>query len=240
MTIWTFTICRNCADVLGFYLRHYGAFADNMWFWDDGSTDGTLDMLKDHPKVLVSRWPLNTGIDEDAFLGFAYHLYPMAMGRADWVMWVDPDEFIYHPDLIALLTKAKSDGFEVVQPDGFNMMHEGMPKDDGVHQIWELCKTGVHAPVYSKPVIFQPQIHIQWDRGKHHLENCNPRVWHDSGVKLLHYRYLGYEYTKHKNAVNYSRLPGDKAAGWTCKPDWHGEHSPEWAVEAMKEAKEVI
>lgn len=239
MKIIVFAICYNQSDVLPFFLRHYAAFADEISVFDDKSDDGSVELLKACPKVLLRDWPYNHMSNEDEFLKHAYEWYPRAAGKFDWAIWVDCDEFIYHPELMSVLEWAKKEGVEVIKPDGFNMMHEGMPKDDG-RQIWEICKMGVQAPVYSKPVIFQPHIHIEWNRGKHALENCNPRVAHNTGVKLLHYRYLGYEYTKAKNAKNYARCDGDKVAAWTDRPDHKGEHSAEWAAKALKEAKEVI
>lgn len=239
MTIWVFTICYNAADVMPFFLRHYLSFADKIHVWDDHSDDGTKEMLVGNPKVIVYPWDYESGIQEDNFLEVAYDNYPCARGIADWVMWVDTDEFIYHADLLEVLKLAEEKGYEVIQPDGFNMMHEGMPKDDG-RQIWEICKIGVRAPVYSKPIIFQPHIRIRWNRGKHALDGCKCKVWETSGVKLLHYRYLGYEYTKARNAKNFDRCMGDKGNGWTCHPDWHGEHSPDWALQMMGEATEVL
>lgn len=237
MKIWTFSLCRNSADILPFWLMHYDSFVDRMHVWDDASTDGSQYILTDYPKVKLWKWPYpNSGIDEDLFLKFAYETYPMAAGKADWVMWVDTDEFIYHPNIVEVLAQADKDGFNVIQPEGFNMISDGMPKDDG-RQIWEICNMGVPAPVYSKPVVFKPDISIQWVRGKHMLENCHPSVTKTTGVKLLHYRYLGYEYTKKKNANNYGRCGlanGDKNAAWSCAPDWKGAHSAEWA-EAQKQ-----
>lgn len=239
MTIWTFTICRNSADLVRFWLRHYDRIADVMFVWDDNSTDGTKEILQEHRKVVCLKWPYDTGIDEDRFLQFAYEQYPNAEGCADWVMWVDMDEFIYHPQLTDMIQDVDSSGYNVIRPDGFNMMHDGIPHDDG-RQIWEVCNTGVAAPVYSKPVIFKPSSGVRWNRGKHELEHCQVKLAEGTGIKLLHYRYLGYEYTKQRNLNNYSRVPGDKAAAWTCNPDWHGEHSPDWAAQALKLAKPII
>lgn len=248
MKIWVFCICRNSADTMPFWLRHYSVFADKMIVWDDKSDDGTRALLQSNPKVELHDWPRNDGINEDAFLQFAYEQYPKATYQADWIIWVDTDEFVYCPHIVGVLTEALSNDVIVIAPTGFNMMNEGMPKDDG-RQIWDICRTGVYAPIYSKPIVFRPHIEIRWSRGKHHITDPSGPEWFKQGkylyegqtdLKLLHYRYLGYEYTKRKNANNYDRLGADKGAGWSCAPTWKGEHSPEWSVEAMKVAKEVV
>jgi hypothetical protein len=143
------------------------------------------------------------------------------------------------------MTIKKCNGTEVIKPDGYNMTGNGLPKDDG-RQIWEIAPMGVAAPVYSKPVVFQPHIKINWIRGKHALENCKPVVNETTPLKLLHYRYMGADYTRAKNAKNYARcglLSGDKGAAWSCSPGYDGpdkEHSPQWAEFAKTKAFNVI
>lgn len=242
MKILVFVITHNCADVMPFFLRHYSTFADEISAFDDRSTDGTREMLKNNSKVILREWPHNTGIDEDLFLAHWQEWYPKARGAFDWVIIADPDEMIYHPNIRAKLIVERHHGTEVLIPDGFNMTGDGLPLDDG-RQIWEISPMGVKAPVYSKPVIFNPAIRINWIRGKHALENCNPLVGYDSKLKLLHYRYMGASYTAAKNAKNYARCglqSGDKGAAWSCHPDYKGEHSAPWADHAKTLAFNVL
>lgn len=246
MKILVFAIAYNCADTLGYWLRHYEMFADEISVFDDHSTDGTREMLKAHPKVLWREWPHESGINEDLFLAHWQEWYPKARGHFDWVLIPDADEFIYEPHMRDLLRGAKMAGIEVIKPTGYNLVGDGLPKDDGRSQIYELNPMGVAAPVYSKPVIFQPHIKINWIRGKHALENCDPVVGSDTGMKLLHARYMGAEYTRAKNAKNYARcglLSGDKGAAWSCSPGYDGpdkEHSPTWAEAAKSKAFNVM
>ena len=240
MNIWTFSLCRNEADIIPFFLRHYGSFVDQINVWDDGSTDGSRELLSAHPKVKLHEWPGGNGIDEDAFLAFAYATYPQACGFADWAMWVDMDEFIYHPRIREILEIERGQ-FDVLPTEGFNMMNRGLPEDDG-RQIWECVRTGVPAPVYGKPVVFNPCRTIRWNRGKHDLEG-EFKVHPERLLKLLHYRYLGFDYTLAKNQRNFDRVDligGDKGPAWSCSPEWKGQHSPEWAESALKLAKPVI
>lgn len=246
MKILIFVLTYNCRDVLPFFLRHYQEFADEISAFDDHSTDGTRQMLNAHPKVIVREWPHESGINEDLFLAHWQEWYPKARGYFDWVMIPDSDEFLYSPDMRGTLSLAKSVGIQVIKPMGYNLLGDGFPKDDGHSQIYELRPMGVAAPVYSKPVIFQPHIKINWNRGKHDLENCDLVVGRETGMKLLHARYFGADYTRSKNAKNYGRcglLSGDKGAAWSCSPGYDGadkEHSPTWAEEAKKKAFNVM
>jgi hypothetical protein len=246
MKVLVFVITYNCADVIGYFLRHYSAFADEISAFDDFSNDGTRELLKANPKVLLRDWPHpGCGINEDLFLAHWQEWYPKARGGFDWVMIVDPDEFLWSPDVRATLEFAYKRGYQVALTEGFNMTGDGLPKDDG-RQIWEIAPWGVAAPVYSKPVVFDPNIKINWIRGKHALENCNPILSRGPLFKLLHYRYMGANYTAAKNAKNYARCgldSGDKGAAWSCSPGYNGidkEHSPLWAEEAKKKAINVL
>jgi len=242
MRIIVFAITYNCADVLPFFLRHYSQFADEISVWDDNSTDGTRAMLQAHPRVMLRDWPHRTGIDEDLFLAHWQEWYPKARGNFDWVMIVDPDEFLYAVNMRDMLDFQKGQKVQVIRTEGFNMAGDGLPKDDG-RQIWEINPMGVPAPVYSKPVVFQPDIQINWVRGKHALENCAPVVSYLPWIKLLHYRYMGAAYTAAKNAKNYARCglqSGDKGAAWSCAPGYTGEHSAPWAQDIINKSYNVL
>jgi glycosyltransferase involved in cell wall biosynthesis len=235
MNVVVCSLCYNESEILPFFLRHYSTIADEINVWDDHSTDGSRELLKAHPKVILHDWEHNDGIAEDKFLEFCYAIYPKFIGLADWVIWPDLDEFLYHPEMGLVLANAKWDGHKILGATGFNMANQGLPLDDGHSQIYDLVKTGCLAPTYNKPVIFQPATAIRWSRGKHRVENVPEQV-HDAGIKLLHYRYLGYEYTKKKNARNYARcglVTGDKGAAWSCSPSYMGEHSAEWAEKEL-------
>ena len=103
MKIIVFAMNRNNAELIPFFLRHYGSFADEISVWDDKSSDGSQDLLRAHPKVLLRDWPYDTGIDEDQFLKHAYEWYPKAHPKFDWVMYVDMDEFIYSKNIMKTL-----------------------------------------------------------------------------------------------------------------------------------------
>ena len=242
MKIIVFTLTYNNADVVPFFLRHYSAFADEISAFDDFSTDGTRELLKANPKVILRDWPHpGSGIDEVLFLAHWKEWYQKARGGFDWVIIADSDEIIHAPDVRTVLSDQQALGYEVIRTNGWNMTGNGLPKDDG-RQIWEISPMGVRAPVYSKPVVFRPHIEISWNLGKHALQDCSPEVTPRPLLKLLHYRYMGSTYTRIKNAKNYARCglaTGDKAAAWSNARSYDGpdkEHSPQWADFAKTKA----
>lgn len=230
MKIRIVSVCYNEREVLPFYLRHYASFADEIVLYDDNSDDGSKTLAVCCPIVSLRPWPFPSGLVDDRMMD----LWQMAMAEAnrdgfDWIIMPDIDEILYSDiGIRQTCLNADQKGYQVIASEGWNMTGDGLPKDDGRSQIYELLQTGVRAPVYSKPIIVNPKARVSWNRGRHALENCNPRVsppW----VKLLHYRYLGHDYTARRNARNYDRVGVDKGCAWSNAPDYHGEHSARWA-----------
>lgn len=246
MRIWIFAHARNERAMCGFFARHYSAFADQIHIFDDGSDDGTQAILAQYPKVTVHPIQMG-GLDEDGLLNLCQEKYPMARGHCDYAMWPDMDEFVHHPNILQVLAKHKAAGCDVVRTLGFNMMGAPLPADDGVSQITDIYRTGVRAPVYSKPIIFNPKRHITWSRGKHtvHEEGLHVSPLYKEYqaeadcVKLLHYRYLTPEYCRERNAKQTARITC-KHMGWAQRPDYDGEHSPSWVTRTMHLARDVV
>lgn len=246
MKIWVFAHARNEISLIGWFLRHYSAFADQIHIFDDHSDDGTAEIISTHPKCVYHGIKMG-GILEDELLNLARDQYPMARGKADFVMWPDIDEFIYHPDMRGCLEHHRAAGHQLVRTVGFNMMGRPLPADDGVSQLTDLYRTGVRAPIYSKAVVFSPEVPITWSRGKHHLieprmrrspedHGYEPNPWR---LKLLHYRYLTPEYTRERNRRQYERSI-HKGAAWSCSPSHTGEHSPDWVSRTQHLARDVV
>ena len=160
-----------------------------------------------------------------------------AIGKCDWLIMVDIDEVLWTPEGLRA-TLENAGGCEVIRSAGYNMTGDGLPKDDG-RQIYEISPWGVKSPVYSKTVIIRPEVQIQWALGRHFVEHCSGRISPKPMVKLLHYRYMGYSYTRDRNARNYERAK-HKHCAWSCDPSYKGEHSAEWSEVARKEQFNVL
>lgn len=247
MKVWVFCHCRNEREIMPYFIRHYAAFAEWIHVFDDMSEDGTPAIVARHPQTVLHTWPTD-GLREDELLTLAYDNYPLAAGKADYAIWVDVDEFVYHPRILECLEAYKAEGFDVIRTLGFNMMGAPLPPDDGTSQLTDIYRTGVRAPVYSKPIIFNPEKRVRWSAGKHefafnHGLKIAPRfdecVPHPYVPRLLHYRYLTPEYTRERNARQYSRSV-QKGAAWSNAPDHTGEHSPTWVAATMSKARDVV
>lgn len=201
MKVDVYSIMRNEIKIIPYFLRHYETFADRIFVWDDGSDDGTRETLESHPKVQLL--PIKLGRVDDTF--FIRHLWPqyerLSRGRADWAICVDADEFVYHPNIVEKLEELSSKGVKKVCCNGFTMCHPTFPETTG--QIYDEMKLGVKDKLSTKTVLFNPEIRIRWSEGRHYcFGTAGVEVTHNTGINILHFRYLGWEYFKERIARN--------------------------------------
>src|SRR5215470_3788379 len=87
---------RNEIDIIEAFVRHNARHVDKLIVLDDGSTDGTYDVLRSLrsaglPLVLM-REP-STGIEHGRQMTRLLHMAVQQFG-ADWIVPLDADEFI--------------------------------------------------------------------------------------------------------------------------------------------------
>lgn len=233
--------CRNEAHLIPFFVRHYSTFADNIVIWDDKSDDGSRELLAACPKVILKEWGHDNGLDDHWAHEFWYRTIPEFSGQADWIMLVDMDEFVLADDPQAALAAIAD--YEVGTTAGFQMVGDAFPVDDGASQIYDIHRSGIVAPIQSKAIIVRPSAKVGWNYGRHQLENCQATVSPRPYFKLLHYRFIGRDYTASRNGRNYDRCglkSGEKGFAWSCSPTWKGEHSAEWADSIRTHGFDVV
>lgn len=242
MRVWVYAICRDEKPIIGYFLRHYATFAENIIIYDDDSSDGTREEIAACPQAELRDWMGSDGLYDDEFLAFANEQWKEARGLADWVAWVDCDEFLYHQNILSVLERYYAEGVEVPQIDGYTMVSDHFPTTDG--QIYDEIKTGFKDDIWSKKAIFR--VHMHWNVGRHSIDTSQftPVSSAAPEIKLLHYRALGLEYVKQRHRRNWERVP-DRCRvmnmGNNTNPEYVGHHSVEWFSERIAETHpEVI
>lgn len=244
MTIWLYAIIRNEALLIPYLLRHYTPWVDKIIFYDGHSTDGTREMISACPKAELRDWAGSDGLVDDEFHVFANTQWQEARGQADWVAWIDADEFLYHPKMRAVLQGYLDMGVEVPRIDGYTMCAQKFPTTTG--QIYDEVKTGFPDLIWSKPALFQPRIDMRFTMGRHGIEfnACNPRRSESARIKLLHFRGLGLDYVRSRHARNWARVPArcrEMNLGNNTQPGWTENHGVAWFETMLKkEWPEVI
>jgi len=248
MKIDVYSNMYNEEPILPYWLRHYETFADRIFVWDGGSTDKTLKILKKHPKVILLPRDKKRGHDDEYYVT---HLYPQyrkySRGFSDWVINADADEFIYHPHLREVLEKAKKDGVQLIQCEGYSMVSDKFPVGDG--QIYDKIRTGFANSMSSKWTIYSPDISVGFFIGRHGRPwgYFRSKISRDCGIKLLHYRFIGKEYLEsrtRKNIEGVKLSTPDHSCPFTLEspdhcPDGEITNIFEWLAKHQRKAPKV-
>lgn len=209
--VWVFTVFHNEEAMLPYFLRHYGRFAEKIILWDDRSTDASRQIIARYPCAEARDLGWEGGFDDLYLVEFANQAYKEARGKADWCIWVDADEFVYHPDVLGELQRYQAEGATFLDFDGFQMFGDAPPSGDG--QIYAELYHG-QPGYYKAGSVFSPELlEMNWSVGKH---TCRPvgrlLAGKDCEFVLLHYRYLGLDYLLKRNASTYSRMSARNTA----------------------------
>jgi len=185
--------------MLGFFFRHYDPIVDRYIVHDDGSTDGTIDILKAHPRVELRQFKrIFPGKFTSSNQKLENSVWKESRGRADWVILVDTDEHIFVPGvpLRDYLDRSRDQGITLMPSLGYQMISEEYP---GVDE--HLCYTrtmGAPFSSMSKLCVFNPEAisDSNYTTGRH---RANPvgclRYPKKDELLLLHYKNLNFDRT---------------------------------------------
>ncbi len=195
MKIELFTFVFNDEDLLPFFLRHYASIVDKMTFIDSGSTDKTLELIKDHKVVQTGL----TWWDWDKLHGLRNTIWKQS--NYDLVFFPDIDEFLYRQDLRGFLEK---NTYDIYQVEGFQMISESFPKPGT--DILNI-NLGVPYPLYNKYIIFNPKVDVFFPDA-HNVKTTSDNI-SKFEIKLLHYQHLGVDSMLKRSESIKKRVPSD-------------------------------
>lgn len=216
MKIDVFATCYNEEIMLPYFLKHYKQFASKITIFDNMSSDNSVKIMNEYGIDVIS-FNTNNKFEESVLMNIRNNCWKQS--DADWVIVCDIDEFIYHPNLIEILSNTKANH---IITEGYEMMSEKLPTTDG--QIYDEIKTGFLKPDYSKPCLFKPNqlTNINFSPGSHTANPTgNVNSISNSGIKLLHYKYLNRDILIKKYAIYAIRQSNEmKANGWGNYQEW--------------------
>ena len=208
MKIHAHIIAFNEEKMLPFTLDYYSKFCEKIFVYDNMSTDSSDDIYKKYSKVEVIKWDSNNEINEFNYTRIKSNEYKNRSRNqnVDWVVVCDCDEFLYHPNLIELLSSYKKMGITVARTSGHEMVSETFPIYDG-ELITKKVKIGsVKMSNLSKCILFDPDLDVNYDIGAHGFSSNRSVFSETDEIKILHYKFLGKEYVSDIYKKRFERL----------------------------------
>ena len=208
MTVHVWTIVKDGAYFLPYFLRHYATFADRIFVMDDGSTDGTRYLASQHPKVTLLNYPWNDGMDDQKHADTFNRFTRWLSADADWVMTPDIDEFLVADDgdMRGILERQWADRVKAIRAHGVLAGAEEPPQTDG--NLWDACPYRKPYHEWNKTIIFDPEGSATLTAGQHRLEGEDQaKAAVGVGITLYHCNYFGGDWVSKHILLNFLAHP---------------------------------
>ena len=188
-----YTFCRDEELLLPYFFQHYN-FADKIiCFYDINSTDRSEKIIHRNKKCKSIKVDFN-GKFRDDFLMYAKNSeWKESKGIADWVIVVDMDEFVYHPEnLVDYLHECEKRGNTIPKIKGYEMHSDTFPA--GSSPLVRQIRFGAPSEKFNKLCVFNPNAieNINYEPGAH---ICHPEgnilTTRTAELMLLHYKFIG-------------------------------------------------
>jgi glycosyltransferase involved in cell wall biosynthesis len=209
MKIETYILAHQEEKMIAYTMRHYTQFSDVI-LMEGHSTDRTVEIAESFG-ARIMKVDTHNEVNDAIYLEIKNNCWKGS--KADWVIIVDTDEFVFHPNLIEYL---KSTDSTIFRPRLFNMYSEEFPTTEG--QIYDEVKYGVDGG--GKTNLFRPDqiTEINYLPGCHNARpEGNVILNIHSDIYTLHFKNLSRQYVIERNAYLFNRLSEvNKHYKWGC------------------------
>ena len=218
MIVHLYTLCWNEMDILPFVVDYWKRFVTHAWVYDNGSTDGSVEYLKQFDWITVEHYE-SDGMDDSKLRDIKNSKWKQSKGKADWVIVCDMDEIVYSKDVLKELEEASANGYTAVDCDWYWFCEDFLPeyKNDGILLHQKCTKFYNNA---GKHLIFNPNEinEINYSIGAHTARpSGNYRPCNNNNIAVFHTnKGFGIEYKAERYKEMNNRLSEiDKKNKWS-------------------------
>jgi hypothetical protein len=238
-----YAACWNEIGMIDWFFRHYDSWVERYVIFDDGSTDGSRERLARHPRVDLRELERT---HPDSLVLSLLDLYDNgwkeSRGAADWVVVVNLDEHLHHPDMPGYLARCRAAGVTAIPALGYQMVSEHVPPPDAT--LTGVVPLGVPWRNMSKLALFDPDAieEIAYAVGRHTASPAGRVVYPERDeLLLLHFKCLGVDYVDGRHAEQRTRLGEvDRTHGYGHRYLFDRGETAEWLSGLHGEAVEAL
>lgn len=247
ISIDVYCLCWDEAKIIPFVIQYWKRFARHVYVYDNGSDDGSLELLAQYPDwITVRHYETNGTINDLVYLQIKNNCWKGS--DADWVCVCDMDECLYAKDIFGEIEKIEEKGVNIVAPQWTDVWSMEFPKYDEnelCHEVIGGVVPNYHGSLH-KCILFKPLNvkEINYAPGCH---NCQP-VGVDLKVSILkqdiwivHLKNLGIEYKKERFEMYKKRLSDtNKKCGFGSHYNMAFDDIQKEIESGVKQAKTLI
>lgn len=163
--IHLYTCCYNEIKILPFVINYWKHMVDQVFVYDNYSTDGSRELLAKYDWIKVIDYDTNNQLDDYKLQEIKNNEWKKSIGKADFVIVCDIDECVYCDNVIDYLNKLKNENIIGVIPNMYNLISNDFPKynKNFIHNdikkyyfnLWENFEEG-KTGMKSKLMLFNP------------------------------------------------------------------------------------
>lgn len=198
MTCEAYIIAWQEAEIIGLTIKHYQHFCTNIIVFDNHSTDRTREIAAEMGAE-VRLFGIPGVLDDKEYLKIKNNAWKGS--KADWVIMVDCDEILWHPNINKVLSE---EGYSIFATQGWDIVSHDVPRE-----TLTSVSNGYAYSNYSKSAIFNPRMirEIGYVYGCHQAKPAGLIRYSPHLLMLFHYSNIGGpERLCHRHAAYRARL----------------------------------
>ena len=167
MTIWANTIVNNEENFLWFAVMSVAKFVDKILIYDTGSTDKTVEVIKELRNRLGTKLEFKEVGEVDSMEFTKARQKMLEESKCDWILILDGDEIWWEGSIKKVISEINRRGDEIegiVVPMKVGVGDIYHLQDESAGRYHILGKTGhLSLKAFSKNI---PGLHVDWPYGK--------------------------------------------------------------------------
>lgn len=210
ITVDVYVLCYNELKLSKFVLDYWNLFATNVYIYNNKSTDGCIELLKQENRfnIEIIDFDTNDKIDDKKYLKIKNNEWKKSKNVADFVVVSDFDEIIYSKNIMTELKFMKDNNYTICIPNTYQMFSKTIPKYNG-QLLHNIIQTGYNDPTFGKIILFNPNKinNINYTPGAHSAKpNGEINIYINNNIFLLHFKNIEFNSLYEKHLIYSKRL----------------------------------
>ena len=222
MKIFGIMLVKNEVDIVGYVLKKAQEWCDKIFILDNGSTDGTWELIQSMKNDCITPWkqdfgPFRRGMRADVFNEFRHLSEP-----GDWWCYaLDADE-VYAEDPREFLAKIPNKYLWVFKQDiSFRLTREDLSEYSfsGLFEE-DIDKLKYFAiPCWSEGRFFRYRKNLKWDNGIASQYPLHVGIFAPQRILVKHYARRSPQQIESRIQNRTLTKQNDSVSAWKCEPE---------------------